>query len=196
MPNGRMLSCRDSQTYTFRLDEHPNNNWSPRLSRTEYHRLIGNLTALRIRATYGDTTGYLRNVILISAQPTSGTPAPWVEQCVCPAGYQGQFCEKCAPGYKRENSGRHGALSNCVVCNCQGGGLCDPDTGECYSGDENMEPIHAGCPADFYRSPWNPQRCQPCPCQSGYGCSVQQSTGEIVCNRCLPGADGNAPVMM
>ncbi|KAH0618289.1 hypothetical protein JD844_017345 [Phrynosoma platyrhinos] len=114
MPNGRMLSCRASQTYTFRLDEHPNSNWSPRLSRTEYHSLIGNLTALRIRATYGDTTGYLSNVILISAQPTSGTPAPWVEQCVCPAGYQGQFCEKCAPGYKRENSGRHGALSNCV----------------------------------------------------------------------------------
>lgn len=39
----------------YRLDEQPSNTWSPRLSRAEYYRLIGNLTALRIRATYGDS---------------------------------------------------------------------------------------------------------------------------------------------
>nr|XP_060630471.1 laminin subunit gamma-2 [Anolis sagrei ordinatus] len=189
-PHGKVLSCRASKTYTFRLDEHPSSNWNPRLSKTEYHQLIGNLTSLRIRATFGETTGYLSNINLVSARPEPGTPAPWVEQCVCPTGYQGQFCEKCAPGYKREDFARRGALGNCVLCSCQGGGLCDPDTGECYSGDENMEPIHAACPADYYRPTWNPQSCQPCPCQRGHGCSVRQSTGEIVCNKCLPGTDG------
>uniref|UniRef100_A0A670HPN4 Laminin subunit gamma 2 n=1 Tax=Podarcis muralis TaxID=64176 RepID=A0A670HPN4_PODMU len=187
MPNGRMLPCKASRTYTFRLDEHPSSNWSPRLSGKEYRQLIGNLTALRIRATYGDSTGYLSNVLLDSAQPTSGTPASWVEQCVCPVGYQGQFCEKCAPGYKREDPAGLGALSNCVLCSCQGGGICDPDTGECYSGDESS----ATCPTGFYSFPWSPQSCQPCPCQGGQGCSVLPGTQEVICSHCLPGAGGS-----
>nr|XP_034979554.1 laminin subunit gamma-2 [Zootoca vivipara] len=187
MPNGRMLPCKASRTYTFRLDEHPSSNWSPRLSGKEYRQLIGNLTALRIRATYGDSTGYLSNVLLDSAQPTSGTPASWVEKCVCPVGYQGQFCEKCAPGYKREDPARLGALSNCVLCSCQGGGTCDPDTGECYSGDESS----ATCPTGFYSFPWSPQSCQPCPCQGGQGCSVLPGTQEVICSHCLPGAGGS-----
>ncbi|XP_020671039.3 laminin subunit gamma-2 [Pogona vitticeps] len=189
-PNGRTLPCRSGKMYTLRLDEHPSSNWSPRLSRAEYHRLIGNLTALQIRATYGDSTGYLSNVVLVSAQPTPGTPALWVEECVCPAGYHGQFCEKCAPGYKREDSAQLGALGNCVLCNCQGGGLCDPETGDCYSGDETMRPVQAACPNGFYSFPRNPQNCQPCPCPSGFGCSVLPSTEEVVCNKCLPGTEG------
>ncbi|XP_062973267.1 laminin subunit gamma-2 [Elgaria multicarinata webbii] len=191
MPNGRMLPCRTRKTYTFRLDEHPSSNWSPRLSSTEYHRLIENLTALRIRATYGDSTGYLSNVVLISAQPMPGTPAPWVERCECPAGYQGQFCEKCAAGYKRENSTRLRALRNCVLCNCQGSGICDPDTGDCYSGDENKEHISATCPTGFYSLPWSPQSCRACPCRSGYGCSVLPGTQEVVCDNCPSGASGS-----
>ena len=74
-------------------------------------------------------TGYLDNVTLISARPVSGTPAPWVEQCVCPVGYKGQFCHECASGYKRD-SARLGPFGTCIPCNCQGGGACDPDTGE------------------------------------------------------------------
>lgn len=74
-------------------------------------------------------TGYLDNVTLVSARPVSGTPAPWVEQCVCPVGYKGQFCQECASGYKRD-SARLGPFGTCIPCNCQGGGACDPDTGE------------------------------------------------------------------
>lgn len=74
-------------------------------------------------------TGYIDNVTLVSAQPVAGVPAPWVEHCECPAGYQGQFCERCAPGYRRDAPGL-GPFSICVPCNCQGGGICDPDTGE------------------------------------------------------------------
>ncbi|XP_048338443.1 laminin subunit gamma-2 [Sphaerodactylus townsendi] len=190
LPHGRMLPCA-RKSYTFRLDEQPNNSWSPRLTGMEFHQLIGNLTALWIRATYGDSTGYLSNVILDSARPTSGSPAPWVEQCTCPAGYEGQFCERCAPGYKRENSARLRAFSKCVLCNCQGAGICDPDTGECYSGDENREHISSACPTSFYSPPWNPQSCQPCPCPNGHGCSVLPETREVACNNCSPGASGS-----
>lgn len=37
-----------------RLDEHPNSKWSPRLNHFEFRRLLGNLTALWIRATFGE----------------------------------------------------------------------------------------------------------------------------------------------
>lgn len=74
-------------------------------------------------------TGYIDNVTLVSAQPIAGVRAPWVEHCECPVGYQGQFCERCAPGYRRDAPGL-GSFSICVPCNCQGGGICDPDTGK------------------------------------------------------------------
>uniref|UniRef100_A0A8C4YCL3 Laminin subunit gamma 2 n=1 Tax=Gopherus evgoodei TaxID=1825980 RepID=A0A8C4YCL3_9SAUR len=189
VPHGKMLPCGISKTYTFRLDEHPRSGWSPKLSYFEYRRLLGNLTALWIRATYGEySTGYIDNVTLVSAQLTSGAPASWVEQCVCPAGYQGQFCERCAPGYKRDASNL-GPFSTCVLCNCQGGGNCDPDTGDCYSGDENMDP-NANCPFGFYRDPWNLQSCQLCPCRNGQGCSVAPGRKEVICNNCPLGVTG------
>lgn len=37
-----------------RLDEHPSSKWSPRLNHFEFRRLLGNLTALWIRATFGE----------------------------------------------------------------------------------------------------------------------------------------------
>uniref|UniRef100_A0A670Y1Y5 Laminin subunit gamma 2 n=1 Tax=Pseudonaja textilis TaxID=8673 RepID=A0A670Y1Y5_PSETE len=187
--NGRMLPCGIMKTYTFRLDEHQSSNWSPRLSNIEYHQLIGNLSSIRIRATHG--AGYFSNVVLVSARPSTGSPAPWVEQCVCPTGYQGQFCEKCAPGYKRDNSRNFGAFRQCVLCQCRGGGTCDSETGECYAGDETLDHIITACPHGFYSLPWDPKNCQPCPCQSGYGCSVLPGTQEIVCNRCPPGTSGS-----
>lgn len=74
-------------------------------------------------------TGYIDNVTLVSAQPVPGVPAPWVELCQCPAPYRGQFCESCAPGYRRDTPAQ-GPFSTCVPCHCQGGGICDPDTGK------------------------------------------------------------------
>lgn len=81
------------------------------------------------RLSFPPGTGYIDNVTLVSAQPGPGVPAPWVQQCHCPAAYRGQFCESCAPGYRRDTPS-HGPFSTCVPCNCQGGGICDPDTGK------------------------------------------------------------------
>ncbi|XP_019490991.1 PREDICTED: laminin subunit gamma-2 [Hipposideros armiger] len=172
------------------LNEHPSSHWSPQLSYFEYRRLLRNLTALWIRATYGDySTGYIDNVALISARPISGAPAPWVEQCVCPVGYKGQFCQDCASGYKRD-SARLGPFGTCVPCNCQGGGTCDPDTGDCYSGDENPDIQCADCPIGFYNDPRDPRSCKPCPCRNGFSCSVMPETEDVVCNNCPLGVTG------
>ncbi|NWH62338.1 LAMC2 protein, partial [Geococcyx californianus] len=189
LPQGKILPCGVSQTYTFRLDEHLSSKWSPRLNHFEYRRLLGNLTALWIRATFGEySTGYIDNVTLMSAQPIAGVPAPWVERCECPVGYGGQFCERCAPGYRRDVPSL-GPFGICVPCNCQGGGICDPDTGECYSGDENVGNI-VSCPFGFYRDPRQPHSCRTCPCGNGQGCSVVPSGEEVVCDHCPPGAAG------
>lgn len=190
IPLGKTLPCGLTKTYTFRLNEHPSSHWSPQLSYFEYRRLLRNLTALRIRATYGEySTGYLDNVTLISARPISGAPAPWVEQCVCPAGYKGQFCQDCASGYKRD-SARLGPFGTCVPCNCQGGGTCDPDTGDCYSGDENPDIECADCPIGFYNDPRDPRSCKQCPCRNGFSCSVMPETEDVVCNNCPLGITG------
>ncbi|NXS57442.1 LAMC2 protein, partial [Brachypteracias leptosomus] len=189
LPEGKVLPCGVSHTYTFRLDEHPSSKWSPRLNHFEYRRLLGNLTALWIRATFGEySTGYIDNIILVSAQPMAGVPAPWVEHCKCPEGYQGQFCERCALGYHRDAPSL-GPFSICVPCSCQGGGICDPDTGECYSGDENVGNIFS-CPLGFYRDPQQPHGCRSCPCGNGQGCSMVPGGEEIICDNCPPGAAG------
>uniref|UniRef100_A0A8C0M850 Laminin subunit gamma-2 n=1 Tax=Canis lupus familiaris TaxID=9615 RepID=A0A8C0M850_CANLF len=161
MPRGKTLPCGITKTYTFR----------PTFRSLDL------------------STGYLDNVTLISARPVSGAPAPWVEQCVCPVGYKGQFCQDCASGYKRD-SAQLGPFGTCIPCNCQGGGACDPDTGDCYSGDENLDIECADCPIGFYNDPHDPRSCKPCPCHNGFSCSVMPETEEVVCNNCPHGVTG------
>lgn len=77
-------------------------------------------------------TSQLAEVSLTSASVSSGPPnppAPWVEFCSCPPGFAGHFCERCAPGFTREDPSR-GPLSTCVPCICHGHGTCHPETGE------------------------------------------------------------------
>ncbi|XP_045908367.1 laminin subunit alpha-3-like isoform X2 [Micropterus dolomieu] len=62
-------------------------------------------------------------------------------QCICRAGYTGDRCERCAPGYYG-----HPLISggSCRPCNCNGNGNnCDPTTGVCKNtlepGDTNTD---------------------------------------------------------
>ncbi|XP_069837240.1 laminin subunit gamma-2 [Dendropsophus ebraccatus] len=184
------LPCRLPQTYTFRLDELAFSPWTPKISHFDFRRLLSNVTSLRIRGTYGEySTGYLQSVTLVSAHPGPGDAAPWVERCDCPVGYKGDSCEQCAQGYYRE-SPVLGAFSPCVPCRCQGGGRCDPETGDCYSGDENQNNDCADCPHGQYNDPRDPQTCLPCPCSSGIGCSLSPETQEPVCDHCPAGLSG------
>ena len=70
------------------------------------------------------------NVKLQSAhEGNGGTPAVNVEQCTCSEGYVGQFCESCAPGYRRDPPGG-GPSAKCIPCNCnRHSDACDAKTG-------------------------------------------------------------------
>ena len=53
-----------------------------------------------------------------------------IERCDCPSNYVGQFCESCAPGYRRETP-FGGPSSECIPCECNGhSDTCHPESGE------------------------------------------------------------------
>lgn len=52
----------------------------------------------------------------------------WVEECTCPPGYAGQFCQSCASGFKREIP-FGGPFVSCVPCACNQHGDCHPLSG-------------------------------------------------------------------
>lgn len=77
--------------------------------------------------------GFLSDVQLGSAglAPTGDEPkeANWIESCTCLEGFVGQFCESCAPGYRREMK-YGGPFNRCVKCDCHGhSDSCDAESG-------------------------------------------------------------------
>ncbi|KAK2860991.1 hypothetical protein Q7C36_005157 [Tachysurus vachellii] len=189
-PLGNMrtvIPCGKKITYTFSLDEQPSSRWNPQLSAPDFQTLLSNLTAIKIRVTFGEEgRGRLDDVTLVSARLGPGFPASWVEECRCPAGYEGQFCERCAAGYKRRFPGQ-GVRSQCEPCHCQGGS-CDPETGDCYSADET--PNGQACDTGYYSDPEVPGACKKCTCPIGFICSLTAGTLNVKC-KCPPGTTGS-----
>ncbi|KAM4605768.1 laminin subunit gamma-2 [Polymixia lowei] len=182
-----IVPCAQKISYSFRLDEQPSSRWRPHLSPVQFQMLLQNLTAIKIRGTFGENgRGYLDDVQLDSARLGAGIPATWVQSCNCPDGYEGQFCERCTSGYKRK-SPSNGAFSPCEPCHCQGGN-CDPDTGDCFSADETTG--HQSCPPGSYSDP-DQLSCVKCPCPSGVSCSLAPTSLEIRCDLCPPGTTGS-----
>ncbi|KAL6061898.1 hypothetical protein STEG23_031517, partial [Scotinomys teguina] len=169
----------------------------PTLPAFDFQRLLANLTALSIW-TRGQGLGhsgqvFLCEVRLTSARPQRGLapPASWVETCLCPQGYTGQFCEFCAQGYKREIP-HGGPYTNCIPCTCNQHGICDPNTGICLCGHHTEGPSCERCMPGFYGNAFSGRAddCQPCPCPGQSACTTIPETGEVVCTHCPPGQKG------
>ncbi|XP_044075483.1 laminin subunit gamma-2 [Siniperca chuatsi] len=184
-----IVPCGQKINYSFRMDEQLGSRWRPQLSTLQFQTLLQNLTAIKIRATFGENgRGYLDNVQLVSAQPRRGdsVSATWVQTCDCPPGYEGEFCERCSAGFRRRIPA-DGAFSPCEPCSCRGGS-CDPQTGDCYSADET--PGEQSCSEGFYRDPWQPRTCVKCPCADGLSCSLAAGSLEPRCDPCPTGTTG------
>uniref|UniRef100_A0A8C5LN57 Laminin subunit gamma-3 n=1 Tax=Jaculus jaculus TaxID=51337 RepID=A0A8C5LN57_JACJA len=169
----------------------------PPLPTFHFQRLLTNLTALYVgTSTRGPSPPgqvILSGVRLTSARPQQGLfpSASWVEMCSCPQGYTGQFCEFCAPGYKRE-APQGGPYANCIPCTCNEHGTCDPNTGICLCGHHTEGPSCERCAPGFYGNPFVglADDCQPCPCPGRSACTTIPQSGEVVCTHCPPGQRG------
>ncbi|XP_018430707.1 PREDICTED: laminin subunit gamma-1 [Nanorana parkeri] len=190
---GNSYPSESSLQYVFRLHEATDYPWRPSVSPFEFQKMLQNLTAIKIRGTYSEkSAGFLEEVTLVTAQPGSGDLAPWVEVCSCPVGYIGQFCESCAPGYRRENPNL-GPYSPCVLCTCNGhSDSCDPETGVCNCQHHTAGSHCEKCIEGFYgdSTVGSSSDCQSCPCPGGSSCAVVPRTKEVVCTNCPLGTTG------
>ncbi|KAM4527482.1 laminin subunit gamma-3 [Odontesthes bonariensis] len=181
-------------SFIVRLHEYEK-SFKPRLSGFEFQRLLYNLTALKISNAGGHNyTSQLAGVTLSSASISSspaGHPAPWVESCSCPLGFEGQFCERCAPGFTRENP-RRGPLSTCVPCSCHRHGGCHPETGVCECSDFTTGMTCEHCLDGYYGNALigTPGDCLPCPCPDRSSCAQIAETGQVFCTNCPAGQTG------
>ncbi|XP_063000787.1 laminin subunit gamma-3 [Elgaria multicarinata webbii] len=189
--SGNGTNC-EGHMITFRLHE-AEAGMQPALSAFQFQRLLSNLTVLRIQAECSHRSGRisLKEVRVVSALPGLSPPALWVEECICPQGYVGQFCETCAPGFKREVP-LGGALTSCVPCSCNQHGSCDPDTGLCQCLDNTEGPSCERCATGFYGNPFigRLDDCRPCPCPGQSPCTTLPESGEVVCTHCPEGQRG------
>ncbi|NXA02509.1 LAMC3 protein, partial [Nesospiza acunhae] len=180
------------QSVTFRLHE-AEEGAEPLLSAFSFQRLLSNLSSLRLRVSHGPGRGglSLSEVQLTSARPGLGPRAGWVEECTCPMGYTGQFCQSCAPGFKREIPFGSPFVS-CVPCTCNQHGDCHPLTGHCQCSHNTEGPSCERCSPGFYGNPFlgRSDDCKPCPCPGRSPCTEVPSTGEVVCTHCRPGQRG------
>ena len=110
----------------FRITAHGNPVPKPRFERYKFilkepkgmsvfnfQKLLNDLSAIKIRVTYGRVIGVIDSIAMEATRPASINSLQqvnWEEQCKCKKGYTGIQCEKCDSGYTRENSrdGRYG----------------------------------------------------------------------------------------
>ncbi|NWX38192.1 LAMC1 protein, partial [Notiomystis cincta] len=190
---GNSYPTENVQTYTFRLHEAADYPWRPALTAFEFQKLLNNLTSIKIRGTYSErSAGHLDDVTITSARPAPGVPVAWVESCSCPVGYEGQFCERCTAGYRRESPSL-GPYSPCVPCSCNGHSeTCDNETGKCNCRDNTAGTHCEKCSDGYYgdATAGTASDCQPCPCPGSSSCAIVPRTKEVVCTSCQAGTTG------
>lgn len=112
-----------------------------------------------------------------------------IEQCICPIGYESTSCERCSPGYTKNEEGL------CVRCQCNGHAnecIILNKQQKCVDCLHNTMGEHCDkCRPGFYgdASLKTPTACKPCPCPTirasgnfASTCRQEIDTGEIICN--------------
>ncbi|XP_071948020.1 laminin subunit alpha-2-like isoform X2 [Antedon mediterranea] len=201
----------DSTTYEYKIHE---NYWyigspiGPQAEFTQLMRVLASISYIKIRGRYTELpreSVYLHDVALSYAVNETELDEPIegerellgnVENCQCPVGYAGLFCEVCAPGYTREIPGS-GTFGLCIPCSCNGHteAPCDPDTGICNMCGDNTAGEYCGLCADGYygnAEQGTEDDCQPCMCPGPAGQNSFAATCDDngVCEGCATGHAG------
>uniref|UniRef100_A0A914Z8T6 Laminin EGF-like domain-containing protein n=1 Tax=Panagrolaimus superbus TaxID=310955 RepID=A0A914Z8T6_9BILA len=141
----------------------------------------------------GVNVGFLSEISLSTASSSlySSIPADWVEQCDCPEGHVGQFCESCAPGYRRAVK-IGGPLTKCIKCDCHGhSDSCDAESGACICQHHTSGDSCETCARGYYGNALNGTEtdCQKCDCPDGGPC-LPLPEGGMACSECPIGHAG------
>ncbi|KAE9553293.1 hypothetical protein FO519_003506 [Halicephalobus sp. NKZ332] len=193
---GNPLPSTSVQVFRFLL--HPRaGQWSPNLSEIDFIKRLSNVTAIKIRGTYsrGDV-GFLNFFSLGSASHSPASlvtlqETDWVESCSCPEGHVGQFCESCAPGYRRAVK-FGGPLTKCIKCDCHGhSDSCDAESGTCICQHNTSGDTCESCARGYYGNALNGTEndCQKCDCPESGPCA-EVPEGGTVCTECPLGYSG------
>lgn len=190
---GNGMPANDVKEYTFRLHEHRDYQWQPSQSARGFLSILSNLTAIKIRGTYSKQgEAILDDVELQTAhRGAAGHPATWIEQCTCPEGYLGQFCESCAPGY-RHSPAKGGPFMPCIPCDCNGHAeICDSETGRCICQHNTTGDNCDQCAKGYYGNALGgtPYDCKRCPCPNDGAC-MQINGDTVICTECPVGYFG------
>ncbi|XP_071445859.1 laminin subunit gamma-1 [Hetaerina americana] len=190
---GNKLPSVKSQEFVFRLHEHQDYGWQPKLTAQDFMSVLSNLTAIKIRGSYTpEGVGFLDDVRLETARRgAAGKQATWIETCNCSLGYVGQFCESCAPGYRHEPA-NGGPFARCVPCNCNGHAeICEAETGRCICQDHTMGDNCEQCARGYYGNALQGTAfdCKLCPCPNRGPC-IQMPSETVVCLECPKGYGG------
>ncbi|XP_019900931.2 laminin subunit alpha-3 isoform X2 [Esox lucius] len=178
------------------------------VSRGDLMMVLAELEDLRVRALYFTQSQRLSlgEVGLEEATDLgAGGPASTVEKCDCPPLYEGNSCQKCAPGYYRESSGA--SSGRCVPCSCNGlASQCDQRTGKCLNCQYNTAGDRCERCKEGYYGDAAKRSCRICPCPykfpsnsfavgcsevvGGVRCDCRTGYAGQRCEQCAPGYYG------
>ncbi|CAH8496321.1 unnamed protein product [Schistosoma guineensis] len=132
------------------------------IGRSGFMQVLSNVKKISLRVKYfqDQTTLELFN-IKVEHAIKSDVPGQWVgeiEECICPHGYEGLSCEKCAPGYQKDPDNPLKCRPYCACDKCDTDGNCIECPGK------RAGPRCQQCKDGYYR----PDKsllitdCQPC----------------------------------
>jgi len=195
------MPSQDMQEYKFKM--HPQYGWTPLLTTPDFMAVLSNVKEIKVRGSYAPNgIGFLDDFEMDSAELRgSGPPAIYIERCECPNGYEGQFCERCQPGYYHENN--EGPFARCIPCNCNNhSDYCDVESGKCECEHNTAGHYCEFCADGYYGNALDgtPDDCQQCPCpyvedengltRVGSCFEVEGDANSPVCTECPKGRDG------
>uniref|UniRef100_UPI00358F08DF basement membrane-specific heparan sulfate proteoglycan core protein isoform X2 n=1 Tax=Myxine glutinosa TaxID=7769 RepID=UPI00358F08DF len=172
------------------------------VSREELLLVLGQLQRVLIRTVYEPrmVNVGLAHIVMdtTASRNTNLGISAGVEECRCPAGYQGLSCEECALGFTRVPSGPY--LGTCVGCSCNGhSSTCDDVNGHCLRCQHNTEgPQCERCHPGYFgdATKGRPSDCMLCPCpyterpnQFSDTCHLD-TDGRPTCDACQLGYEG------
>ncbi|KAI1730594.1 laminin EGF domain-containing protein [Ditylenchus destructor] len=198
---GNPIPSTNEQTYRFHIHANRQQQWNPTLREIDFIGILWNVAAIKVRGTYsrGDV-GFLTNFRLGTASRNPAedggdsdqtTVAEWVETCKCPEGFVGQFCESCAPGYRRALK-FGGPLTKCIRCDCHGhSDSCDAESGACICQHNTAGDTCERCARGYYGDALNGTEndCLKCDCPENGPC-ILLSDGDTICTECPEGYTG------